>query len=161
MNARCFRRLASQFPRRLTFQRRCQHTFAVDELSIPLRPTWSVNELLSSYPKPTLDDAALLRLHRLSALQPPPAGSPEFSKLKGDMEELVRLVEAVKLVDTAGVQVHQGLEHEFTSDAVQRQEGLDGPIGRELLKHAPPGRVQDGFYIIESDRRTNRDQSAD
>ncbi|KZS98098.1 hypothetical protein SISNIDRAFT_481960 [Sistotremastrum niveocremeum HHB9708] len=75
----------------------------VDELGVPVRPTWSVNELLSSYPKPTLSDEKFKRLHELSALVPPQEGTPEHAELKSRMEELIRLVEAVKLVDTSSV----------------------------------------------------------
>ncbi|KAF8915848.1 hypothetical protein CPB85DRAFT_1387283 [Mucidula mucida] len=107
---------------------------AVDECGVPLRPTWSVNELLSSYPKPILSDDALVRLHQLSALIPPKEGSSEFRKLKAEMEDLVKLVEAVKLVNTNGVQVGQGLETKFSATATALPE--TGPSGRSLMKHA-------------------------
>ncbi|KAJ7179398.1 hypothetical protein C8R46DRAFT_1073635, partial [Mycena filopes] len=52
-----------------------------DACGIPRRPTWSVNELLSFLPQNTL----------------------EYEKLKTGLEELIRLVEAVKMVDTEGI----------------------------------------------------------
>ncbi|KAF9055041.1 hypothetical protein BDZ89DRAFT_1055666 [Hymenopellis radicata] len=122
---------------------------AVDECGVPLRPTWSVNELLSSYPKPTISDDALVRLHQLSALIPPKEGSPEFRKLKAEMEDLVKLVEAVKLVNTDGVQVGQGLETKFSTTATALPE--TGASGRSLMEHA--ARTKDGFYVVESDRQ--------
>nr|GAT53847.1 predicted protein [Mycena chlorophos] len=80
---------------------------SVDAAGIPSRPTWSVNELLASYPRPTLPPSALKRLHDLSALVPPEENSPEYIKLKTELEELIRLVEAVKLVDTTGVRPYR------------------------------------------------------
>ncbi|KAG6899771.1 hypothetical protein C0993_006997 [Termitomyces sp. T159_Od127] len=117
-----------------------------DEYGIPLKPTWSVHELLSSYPKPTLSSATLTRLHKLSALQPPEEGSIEQEKLKGEMEELIRLVEAVKLVDTQGV-------HPTTFE-LQNQQAIpseDEPSGRLLLQDAT--RTLNGFYVVDSDKR--------
>src|ERR1700726_1975437 len=70
-----------------------------DALGIPLRPTWSVDELLSSYPKPSTTPATLRRLHELSALLPPAEDTPEHDALKRELDELIRLVEAVKLVE--------------------------------------------------------------
>ena len=74
-------------------------TVETDSHAIPTRPTWSVNELLSSYPKPQISPATLKHLHELSALIPPEEGTPEHAKLTAEMENLVKLVEAVKLVD--------------------------------------------------------------
>ena len=70
-----------------------------DSCGIPIHPTWSVNELISSYPTPTITSATLKRLHELSALIPPVEGTTEHGTLKREMEDLVKLVEAVKLVD--------------------------------------------------------------
>ncbi|KAG5340462.1 hypothetical protein C0989_001478 [Termitomyces sp. Mn162] len=118
----------------------------IDDCGVPLKPTWSVHELLSSYPKPTLSSATLTRLHELSALRPPEKGSIEEKKLKGEMEELIRLVEAVKLVNTQGV-------HPTTFELPDQQAGFseDEPSGRYLLENA--ARTLDGFYVVDSDRR--------
>jgi len=64
---------------------------------IPTQPSWSVNALLSSCPTPTISAATIKHLHQLSALIPPTEGTQEHEKLTREMEELVRLVEAVKL----------------------------------------------------------------
>ncbi len=70
---------------------------------IPRKPTWSVHELISSYPRPHISDATLKKLHQLSALVPPTEGTPEHERIRRELEEMVRLVEAVKLVDTSSV----------------------------------------------------------
>ena len=70
-----------------------------DTSGIPLKPTWSVHNLVSSYPKPTISSANFKRLHELSALHPPPEGTSEHEERKQELEDLVTLVEAVKLVD--------------------------------------------------------------
>ncbi|KAG6831889.1 hypothetical protein H0H92_007006 [Tricholoma furcatifolium] len=117
-----------------------------DEYGIPLKPTWSVHELLSSYPKPTLSSATLARLHELAALIPPAEGTEEHAKLKVEMEELIRLVEAVKLVHTQGVRP-------TTFKLPDEQAGSlgDEPSGRALLRHA--SRTQDGFYVVDADKK--------
>ncbi|KAE9405944.1 hypothetical protein BT96DRAFT_1015205 [Gymnopus androsaceus JB14] len=124
-----------------------------DSFGLPTKPIWSVNELLSSYPKPELSASTFKRLHELSALIPPEEGTPEYEKLKRELEELVRLVEAVKLVDTQGVQpaelrpifvegVEEGEKEDFEEDK---------DAGRTLLKHA--SRTNDDFYVVEADRK--------
>lgn len=67
--------------------------------ALPSTPPYSIHALLSSYPSPTLSDTTLDKLHRLAALHPPAVGSPERAKLKEELEEMVRLVEAVRSVD--------------------------------------------------------------
>ncbi|KAJ8086251.1 hypothetical protein AAF712_016243 [Marasmius tenuissimus] len=129
-------------------------THATDSLGIPLKPTWSVNDLLSSYPKPTISSATLSRLHNLSALIPPEEGTKEHEKLKSELEELIRLVEAVKLVNTDGVVYeHWGPElgdgAELTSEDV-KEEGTE-MSGRELLEYAT--KTEGGLYVVEADRR--------
>lgn len=130
-----------------------------DEHGIPIRPTWSVNELLSSYPKPTISPATLKHLHALSALIPPEEGSPEHVKLAEEMQDLVKLVEAVKLVNTDSVD-----EGNSVPDGRIWAEGtgidLDAepvPVdenevrGRGLLKYAK-NVSPEGLYLIDSDR---------
>lgn len=131
-----------------------------DSCGIPLRPTWSVNELLSSYPKPTISPAKLKRLHELSALIPPQEGTLEHAKLTSEMENLVKLVEAVKTVamadETAGLGVPDGriwdarngivLEHDMAEGG-----GGGGSVnGRALLSSA--ARTEDGLYVVDADR---------
>lgn len=122
-----------------------------DELGIPLGPTWSVTNLLSSYPKPTIPSQTLIRLHELAALVPPAEGTPEHVQLQEEISELVRLVEAVKLVDTQGVSVATRWDGE---DADKRHRELPLgviPEGHELLRHA--ARTQEGFYLVDADRK--------
>ncbi|KAF7301539.1 hypothetical protein MIND_00719400 [Mycena indigotica] len=120
---------------------------ATDTAGIPTSPTWSVNELLASYPRPTLSTHALTRLHNLSALVPPKENSPEHAKLKSELEDLIRLVEAVKLVDTTGVSPYRRGTISSTHPQPQPQSAEDG---RALLKHAK--QTKDGFYVVNTDR---------
>jgi len=129
------------------------------EDGIPIRPTWSVNDLLSSYPKPTISPATLKRLHTLSALIPPEEGSPEHAKLTEEMQDLVKLVEAVKLVNTESVDDGNGVpDGRIWAEGT----GIDleaEPIpvdenevqGRDLLKYAK-NISPEGLYLIDSDR---------
>ena len=130
-----------------------------DENGIPIRPTWSVNELLSSYPKPTISPATLKHLHTLSALIPPEEGSPEHAKLTEEMRDLVKLVEAVKLVNTDSVDDGSGVpDGRIWAEGT----GIDleaEPIpvdenevqGRDLLKYSKAVSPE-GLYLIDSDR---------
>ncbi|KAJ3743374.1 hypothetical protein DFH05DRAFT_1202492 [Lentinula detonsa] len=127
-----------------------------DSLGLPLKPLWSVNALLSSYPKPELSASTFKSLHELSALIPPEEGTPEYTKLKRELEELVKLVEAVKLVDTEGVQPAD--LRPFLGDGEERgacdddsMEELDESMGRALLKHA--SRTTENFYVVEADKQ--------
>ena len=78
------------------------------------------------------------------------------------MEGLVKLVEAVKLVDTSSLQSGsdfpipdgriwaegKGLEIE---QGVGLERASAGPSGRGLLRHS--SRVRDGLYIVDADKR--------
>ncbi|KAG8985526.1 hypothetical protein FRB94_004888 [Tulasnella sp. JGI-2019a] len=161
-------RTLSCFRRALT--RRAQSTIptlsykniTVDELGMPTEPTWSVKALLESYPPPVLDPAHLIRLHKLSALDPPPYDSQEFDTLRADLGELIRLVEAVKTVELPKSDDEDGmipdgriwqdergmLFDENTQDAL---ELASEPQGGELLEHA--SKTADGFYLVKSERR--------
>lgn len=127
----------------------------VDATGIPLKPTWSVNALLSSYPRPTISPATLKRLHELSALIPPTEGTPEHARLMREMEELVKLVEAVKLVDVS----NNGEDGEVPDGRIWAEgEGIplelpadvEAEDGRALLAHA--SRTTDGLYVVEADK---------
>lgn len=141
---------------RITCSRTFKNTSSIDPVpsyGLPLKPSWSVNELLSSYPTPELSASTFKRLHELSALTPPEEGTPEFRQLKRELEELVKLVEAVKLVDTEGVQPTE-LRPIFEDGAeVESQEAFveGSESGRTLLKHA--SRTSDDFYVVEADRK--------
>lgn len=134
----------------------------VDELGVPLRATWSVKELLSTYPAPSLSHDTLTRLHRLSALNPPAQNSPDSESLRLELQELLRLVEAVRLVDTSTTP--GGTEHSDIPDSRIWAEGrgldLDTPDaqhlkeahGRALLKHAR--KHVDEQYVVETTPKT-------
>jgi len=93
-------------------------------------------------------------------------GSEEHAKLTREMEEMVRLVEAVKLVDTSVVELAdgeavpdgriwpegEGVRLDRSGPAVEF-DGQTGETGRELLKHA--SKTANGFYVVEHDRRRN------
>ncbi|KAH9927114.1 uncharacterized protein BXZ73DRAFT_90806 [Epithele typhae] len=136
---------------------RYQHTIPqIDSTCIPLKPTWSVNKLLSSYPRPTITPSTLKRLHELSALIPPAEGTPQHDKLTREMEELVKLVEAVKLVDVSDV-AEDGAVPDGRIWVAGEGINLDAPTqdvdevdGRALLAHA--SRTIDGMYVVESDK---------
>lgn len=133
-----------------------------DDCSIPLRPSWSVHDLLSSYPKPTLSPSTLTHLHRLSALTPPEEGTPEHAKLTSELEDLIKLVEAVKLVDCSELKdedkipdgriLPKGVGIDLTGGGGGGGEEVTD--GRELLKHA--ARTENGFYVVDADRRLPR-----
>jgi hypothetical protein len=130
---------------------------AVDSLGVPLRATWSVEKLLSTYPAPVLSHDTLARLHRLSALQPPEQSSSKAETLRLELEELLRLVEAVKLVNTSTL---GGPEHADIPDSRVWPEGrgialdepgpkhLDEVHGKDLLKHAR--KHVDEQYVVET-----------
>lgn len=145
---------------------------AEDKPIIPEKPTWSVHELLSSYPRPSISSATLKKLHELSALIPPEEGSEEHTRMRRELEELVRLVEAVKLVDTS--ESSEIVAGSASEDLVQRiPDGRIWPEGKgmvlssnsravefedkeiesgtELLKHA--ALTKNGLYVVETDRR--------
>lgn len=92
------------------------------------------------------------KLYTLSALVPPAEGTPEHAKVTSELEEMIRLVEAVRLVDTEGVAVAGRGEVEnmdrkhFGNPEDVRKDGY----GQELLKHA--ARMVDGYYVVEADR---------
>ena len=69
---------------------------AVDADCLPLKPTWSIKELLAKQKDVEISNQQLAHLHKLSALQLPATDSTEYSKLKADLQQLVKLVEAVR-----------------------------------------------------------------
>ncbi|KAI0939653.1 hypothetical protein AcW1_004611 [Taiwanofungus camphoratus] len=129
---------------------------------IPLQPVWSVNELLSSYPQPIVTPSTLKRLHDLSALLPPHEGTMEHARLTQDMENLVKLVEAVKLVDTSEVAGEdgetipdgriwaEGSGIEMSESSTMPQHQSSEAVGRELLQHS--SRVKDGLYVVDANK---------
>lgn len=149
----CLRRLprslfSSPYPR----YQSSGSTTETDECGIPIQPTWSVNELLTSYSTPKIPPQTLKHLYELSALIPPTEGTIAHEKITRQMEEMVRLVEAVKLINTDGAVVMGRWEREDTdrSDSQQGIESKEDSTGQALLKHA--SRTMEGFYIVEADR---------
>jgi len=123
---------------------------------MPITPTWSVHKLLSSYPSPKLSPATIQKLYHLSALVPPEEGTPEHEKITKDLEEMVRLVEAVRQVDTSGVVVDGRGEVEDADrmHPISLEETKKDGYGVDLLKHA--SRTQEGYYVVEADRTRRR-----
>jgi hypothetical protein len=133
-----------------------------DDCAIPLKPSWSVDDLLSSYPRPTISPSALHRLHVLSALIPPEEGTPDHVKLSRELEDLVKLVESVRLFGGPGAPNPvdpaadarvwaEGSDLKKTPPGDRDQEALDRA---ELLSRA--GHTEDGLYVIHSDRATKK-----
>lgn len=130
---------------------------ATDDLGVPLAPTWSIHDLLSSYPKPTISPETLVHLHELSALIPPARDSQKFIDRSNELTELIRLVDAVKLVDTDSVRgdgVPDGRVWEngrgLPLESKAPTFGDDMPVssGQGLLPHAE--RLADGYYVVDS-----------
>ncbi|KAI0637932.1 hypothetical protein C8Q77DRAFT_1153627 [Trametes polyzona] len=140
-------------------------TAETDSTGIPLKATWSVNELLSSYPRPTISPATLKRLHELSALIPPEEGTKEHSRLTREVEDLVKLVEAVKLVDVSeavddaqhvvpdGRIWAEGEGIDLDAAPLTESDGSESAHGTALLKHA--SRTLEGLYVVEADKPRN------
>lgn len=133
-----------------------------DDCAIPLKPTWSVDDLLSSYPRPTISSPALDRLHVLSALIPPEEGTPEHANLIRELEDLVKLVESVRLfnvpsdsipmdvvVDARVWAENTGIDLQKVPSGSHDREALDPA---ELLSRA--SRTENGLYVMHSDRVT-------
>jgi Asp-tRNA(Asn)/Glu-tRNA(Gln) amidotransferase C subunit len=154
------------FPRRYTSRnsQRDPELVETDDCAIPLRPTWSVDDLLSSYPRPTILSPALHRLHTLSALIPPEEGTPEHAKLTRELEDLVKLVESVRfsnvsdglepastIVDARVCAEDVGIDLQQTPPGDRDREALDPA---EFLSRA--SRTENGLYVIHSDRATKK-----
>lgn len=126
-----------------------------DKYGVPLKPTWSVQELLSSYPAPSISSATFKRLHELSALLPPEEGTPEYTKLKHELEDLIKLVEATKLTkveETESTGIPDGRVMAEGSGILfdRTPQSEDAAIGQELLSHASCS--ADGMYVVETNR---------
>ena len=151
--------LSRTLPRRITkplVAQKSTTTFDTDECGIPKAPTWSVVDLFSSYPSPKLSAATFDHLHQLSALQTPESGTQEYADLKRELEGLVKLVEAVKCLETAkeddipdGRIWKKGTGLRFADPETQLPED---ERGQALLKRAQ--RTFNGFYEVEADRRS-------
>jgi len=67
-----------------------------DELGLPLTPAPLP---IPDIPKASISRESLVKLHRLSALDPPEEGSPEELQLKAELGELLGLMDIVKNVE--------------------------------------------------------------
>lgn len=67
-------------------------------LGLPLIPTTLPDSIINP-PKATVDLETLARLHSLSAIAPPPAGSEEEAELLDGLSELIGLMDQVKSVE--------------------------------------------------------------
>jgi len=150
------------YPRRCNsgYFKRGPELVETDDCAIPLKPTWSVDNLSSSYPRPTISSSALHRLHVLSALTPPEEGTSAHSRLTRELEDLVRLVESVRSFDAPGTSstVDTTLDSrvwaEGTGIDLQKVPPGDRDLAAldpvELLSRA--SRTESGFYVVHSDR---------
>jgi hypothetical protein len=94
-------------------------------------------------------------LHELSALLPPEEGTPEYVKLKHELEELIKLVEATKLIkleEAGNIGIPDGrVIAEGSGIPLDRAPRGDGDVrGRDLLSYASCS--VNGMYVIETDR---------
>lgn len=138
---------------------------SINEFGVPVNPTWSVRELLDSYPPPTIEDATFEKIHRLSALVPPKEGTDERRVLKKELEDLVKLVNAVRMAevpkDKEDGRVPDGRIYPIPRDVgldeatTVEEEGEGQPNGRELLRHS---RISKGTAYVLPDLSTRRDR---
>ncbi|SCV70839.1 BQ2448_3601 [Microbotryum intermedium] len=96
----------------------------VDCLCIPLSPPYSLLSHLPSSPPP-LSRETLLKLHRLSALEPPQT-EQEWDQLKG-LDRLVALVEGVRSIETGSIKADSeaGFVDARIRANAQEEDGLD------------------------------------
>ncbi len=150
------------YPRRCTssYSQRSPELVETDDCAIPLKPTWSVDDLLSSYPRPTISPFALHRLHVLSALTPPEEGTSAHSRLTRELEDLVRLVESVRSFNAPGASstVDTTLDSRVWAEGVGINLWKVPPGDRDLAALDPvellfrASRTESGFYVVHSDR---------
>lgn len=122
----------------------------VDSCGIPVQPTWSVHQLLESYPCPKLSSTTIDRLYELSALAPPKKRTLKYDKVKKNLEDMIKLVEAVRLVNTDGVPLVGRVEKE-DRDRIQQISQFEGEHGQTLLKYA--ARMENRFYAVDAERK--------
>ena len=135
-----------------------------DDCAIPLRHTWSVRGLLSSYPTPSISPETLDRLHHLSALIPPAPGTGDHSRLTRELEDLVKLVEAVRLVNlkdhaSDGATIPDGRVNADNAsicldERVRPPEDEIVMDSKALLSHA--SQTSQGFYMVDVARPHSR-----
>ncbi|KAJ3552921.1 hypothetical protein NM688_g3896 [Phlebia brevispora] len=148
--------LSLTLPRRHVSSKPVENTnVETDSHGIPTQPTWSVNELLSSYPKPVITPATLKHLHELSALIPPEEGTPEHARLTSEMENLVKLVEAVRLVDVG--QTTESGDGEVPDGRIWAEgTGISLEYKKEPAPFPPEGEVHGQALLGYASRTENK-----
>ncbi|GAC98812.1 ABC multidrug transporter Mdr1 [Pseudozyma hubeiensis SY62] len=140
---------------------------------IPTTGTWSIRSIIDPPSHPTtsdLTDAQLDKLHRLSALIPPPLNSSARSALKRDLRVLLSLVQGVHshssagregtVVDARPLVVHDGRWNVTIPDDIsvkeQRVEEENGKEGRrvlnrdsELLAKVDDARKYQAYFVVD------------
>jgi len=124
--------------------------YEVDSCGIPIQPTWSVHQLLESYASPKLSPATIDRLYELSALVPPKKHTLQYENMKKDLENMVKLVEAVKQMNTNGVSL-TGRGEKEDGDRTQQILQFGGEHGQTLLKYATC--TENDLYTVEAERK--------
>lgn len=132
-----------------TISARCLHNgrpkpVETDEFGVPLKPTWSVRRLLDSYSPPTIDNKTFDKLHRLAALVPLAEGSTERELQREELQELVKLVNAVQCAnipkgkegDVPDGRIYPVPQEIVLEEAQVNIEEEPQPIGRELLQYS-------------------------
>ena len=148
-------------------QRRAFHTSArrletssSSHPAIPETGTWSITSLIEpSAHEELLADAELDKLHRLSALIPPPTAA-EREKLKQDLAVMLRLVRAVQphsptgkveMVDARPLTTHDaGWNIDLETPEPQAQKEGAEVLEREteLLGKVDSSRKYAGYFVV-------------
>lgn len=127
---------------------------SVDEYGVPTSPSWSVRQLLKDYPAPTLSNATFEKLHKLSALNPP-SDPDERESLRRQLEELIKMVNAVRIAplpdDRGDGKIEDARiwpeDYGIDLERTFQPPGEDEPHGRELLAHSRVSNGE-GVYVL-------------
>lgn len=137
----------------------------VDDLCLPLKPPYDISDYLPApSDTPSLSRETLLKLHRLSALEPP--SSEAAWKDLEDLNELVAIVQAVRGVDTSSLGLKPGemVDARVRAEAepVDWEKKVDAlePVesGRELLKLAK--KTEGGYFVAPKPENVKRRKSS-
>lgn len=128
----------------------------VSKLGLPLSPQSTPVTSTSTQP---LSPSDLERLHRLSALNPPPPGSAEEQELLEGLNELVGLMEAVKAVqlpegkDAVQHLLNRGVGEVVIGEETGEKGEKERVEGRELLNWAT--RRKGDYYHSRAGKRVD------
>lgn len=134
-------------------------TIPTSDLGLPLAPQVAPATFKSTS---TLHTDDLERLHRLSALNPPPVGSSEETELLEGLNELVGLMEAVKAVElperkeAIGQLLNQGVGEVVIGQDTGSERGSEEVNGRDLLGWAT--RRKGDYYHSKAGKRADEKQ---